>query len=132
MISLFPDSQYEPHDLTFNSNMVCKWSHAGTTLTLIEMNWYRNIRTSFHLLVEEQNESSSIPVSLGINYGWNEIQAGIKQQIPPPELLQIILRMNPDLEKLVLDNSPNTQRLDMLQSVQKPIASPPNSNGLPL
>ncbi len=124
MLNLFTDSQYEPHELIFSSNMVCKWSHAGTTLTLVEMNWYRNIRTTFHLLVEEQNGSSRIPVSLGINYGWDEIQAGIKQQIPPPELLQIILRMNPDLEKLVLDNSPNTQRLDMLQSVQNPTPNP--------
>lgn len=129
MLNLFPDSQYDPNDLSFNSNMVCKWSHAGTTLTLIEMNWYRNIRTSFHLLVEEQNESSSIPVSLGINFGWDEIQAGIKQRIPPSDLLRIILKANPDLEKLVLDNSPNTQRLDMLQSVQNPT---PNPKGSPL
>ena len=112
MFNLFTGSNYEPNDLTFLADMVCKWFHAGMTLTLVEINWYRGIRSSFHLLVEETNTTCT-PVSLGVNLGWDEISEAMKAQVPPPDLLKLILAKNPELENLVLKHSPSTEALSL-------------------
>lgn len=127
MVNFFTGSQYEPNNQNFLGDMVVKWFHAGTCLTLVEINWYRNIQSSFHLLVEETNTSCT-PVSLGVNQGWDEIQAAIKAQIPPPDLLKLILAKNPEMEALVLKHSPSTEALSMqaflTQSDQPPKEEP--------
>ena len=117
MINLLPTAQLLGlANPVFVGDMICKWSNPNTSVMLYKLTWPLNTRPSYHLHVEDIG-SNSVPVSIGVNRGLDEIDKLIAKVVAnaatPRDLLALILEKNPEIEGLVCDHSPQMLALSI-------------------